>query len=58
MHVANKGGIIIFITLNKYLKTKYGEGLRKKLKEKDVDIIIDFLSFLFLKPVPIQPLQK
>jgi adenine-specific DNA-methyltransferase len=44
MHVANKGGIIIFITLNKYLKTKYGEGLRKKLKEKDVDIIIDFFE--------------
>jgi adenine-specific DNA-methyltransferase len=44
MHVANKGGIIIFITLNKYLKTKYGEGLRKKLKEKDVDLIIDFFE--------------
>jgi hypothetical protein len=44
LSVANKGGIIIFITLNKYLKTKYGEGLRKKLKDKNVDLIIDFFE--------------
>jgi len=44
LSVTNPGGIIIFITLNKYLKTKYGEGLRKKLKEKNVDLIIDFFE--------------
>jgi adenine-specific DNA-methyltransferase len=44
MQVTNLGGIIIFITLNKYLKTKYGAGLRKKLKEKNVDLIIDFFE--------------
>lgn len=44
LSVTNKGGIIIFITLNKYLKTKYGEGLRKKLKDKNVDLIIDFFE--------------
>ena len=44
LFVANPGGIIIFITLNKYLKTKYGLGLRKKLKEKNVDLIIDFFE--------------
>jgi hypothetical protein len=42
--VTNQGGIIIFITLNKFLKTKYGEGLRKKLKNKNVDLIIDFFE--------------
>lgn len=42
--VSNHGGIIIFITLNKYLKTKYGEGLRKKLRNKNVDLIIDFFE--------------
>jgi len=42
--VTNKGGIIIFITLNKFLKTKYGEGLRKKLENKNVDLIIDFFE--------------
>ncbi|MEK7263098.1 MAG: Eco57I restriction-modification methylase domain-containing protein [Bacteroidota bacterium] len=41
---ANTSGVIIFITLNKYLKTKYGEGLRNKLKEKNVDFIIDFFE--------------
>lgn len=41
---ANPGGTIIFITLNKYLKTKYGTGLRKKLKDKNVDMIIDFFE--------------
>jgi len=44
LSVANPEGIIIFITLNKYLKTKYGEGLRKKLKNKNVDLIIDFFE--------------
>ncbi|MFH2144216.1 MAG: DNA methyltransferase [Bacteroidota bacterium] len=44
LSVTNPGGIIIFITLNKYLKTKYGAGLRKKLKEKNVDLIIDFFE--------------
>ena len=44
LYVTNPGGIIIFITLNKYLKTKYGEGLRKKLKGKNVDLIIDFFE--------------
>ena len=44
LYVTNPGGVIIFITLNKYLKTKYGEGLRKKLKEKNVDLIIDFFE--------------
>ncbi len=44
LYVANKGGIIIFITLNKYLKTKYGVGLRKKLKDRNVDLIIDFFE--------------
>ncbi|MFZ2657998.1 MAG: DNA methyltransferase [Victivallales bacterium] len=42
LSVVNPGGIVIFITLNKFLKTKYGEGLRKKLKDKNVDLIIDF----------------
>ncbi len=44
LYVTNPGGVVIFITLNKYLKTKYGEGLRKKLKDKDVDLIIDFFE--------------
>jgi len=44
LHVTNPGGVIIFITLNKYLKTKYGEGLRNKLKDKNVDLIIDFFE--------------
>ncbi|MCX6320560.1 MAG: Eco57I restriction-modification methylase domain-containing protein [Bacteroidia bacterium] len=44
LSVTNYGGIIIFITLNKYLKTKYGTGLRKKLKDKNVDLIIDFFE--------------
>lgn len=44
LYVTNPGGVIIFITLNKYLKTKYGEGLRKKLKDKNVDLIIDFFE--------------
>jgi adenine-specific DNA-methyltransferase len=44
LSVSNPGGITIFITLNKYLKTKYGEGLRKKLKDKNVDLIIDFFE--------------
>lgn len=44
LYVTNPSGVIIFITLNKYLKTKYGEGLRKKLKDKNVDLIIDFFE--------------
>lgn len=44
LYVTNPGGVIIFITLNKYLKTKYGEGLRNKLKDKNVDLIIDFFE--------------
>lgn len=44
LYVTNPGGVIIFITLNKYLKTRYGSGLRKKLKDKCVDLIIDFFE--------------
>lgn len=44
LYVAKPGGVVIFITLNKYLKTKYGEGLRKKFQEKNVDLIIDFFE--------------
>ena len=44
LKIVSDGGIIIFITLNKFLKTKYGEGLRKKLKDKNVDKIIDFFE--------------
>lgn len=44
LYVIKPGGTIVFITLNKYLKTKYGTGLRKKFQEKNVDIIIDFFE--------------
>lgn len=44
LNISKLGGVIIFITLNKYLKTKYGEGLRNKLKDKNVDLIIDFFE--------------
>lgn len=44
LNISKPGGVIIFITLNKYLKTKYGEGLRNKLKDKNVDLIIDFFE--------------
>ncbi len=44
LSVVNNNGIIIFITLNKFLKTQYGIGLRNKLKEINVDMIIDFFE--------------
>jgi hypothetical protein len=40
-----ESGILIYITLNKYLKTKYGLELRNYLaKNYDVDTIIDFFE--------------
>jgi len=40
-----KEGVLIYITLNKYLKTKYGLELRNELaKNYDVDEIIDFFE--------------
>ncbi|MCX6162735.1 MAG: hypothetical protein NTV87_15545 [Ignavibacteriae bacterium] len=44
LNIVDADGIIIFITLNKYLKTKYGAGLRNKLRFKNVDLIIDFFE--------------
>ncbi len=37
-------GVLMFITLNKYLKTKYGKDLRNTLANKTVDLIIDFFE--------------
>jgi hypothetical protein len=40
-----KDAVLIYITLNKYLKTKYGLELRNLLaSEHDVDLIIDFFE--------------
>ena len=40
-----ENGVLMFITLNKYLKTQYGKELRNTLAEKvDVDLIIDFFE--------------
>ena len=40
-----ENGVLLFITLNKYLKTQYGKQLRNTLSDKvDVDLIIDFFE--------------
>ena len=45
LNILKRKGTLIYITLNKYLKTKYGLELRNLLsKEYDVDIIIDFFE--------------
>lgn len=45
LSVLKPGGVLNFITLNKYLKTKYGLELRNLLAKKyDVDLIIDFFE--------------
>ena len=35
-------GTLSFITSNKFIKTSYGENIRKLLSEKDIDKLIDF----------------
>jgi len=44
LKITHENSVIIFITLNKWLKTKYGVELRNYLKEKDVTKIIDFFE--------------
>ncbi|MBV6477750.1 MAG: hypothetical protein HGGPFJEG_00494 [Ignavibacteria bacterium] len=45
LRIVSNMGCIIFITLNKYLKTKYGLELRNLLKDKYfVDLIVDFFE--------------
>jgi hypothetical protein len=45
LRLLKENGILIYITLNKYLKTKYGLELRNYLaKNFDVDTIIDFFE--------------
>jgi len=45
LRLLKENGILIYITLNKYLKTKYGLELRNYLALNfDVDIIIDFFE--------------
>ena len=45
LNLLKNKGVLVYITLNKYLKTKYGLELRKLLaNEYDVDLIIDFFE--------------
>ena len=45
MTILNKHGLLAYITLNKYLKTKYGSDLRKTMTNNvTVDKIIDFFE--------------
>ena len=45
LELLKEKGVLAYITLNKYLKTKYGLKLRKLLaNEYDVDVIIDFFE--------------
>jgi hypothetical protein len=45
LKLAKKNGVISFITLNKWLKTKYGKELRRTFTEDaSVDFIIDFFE--------------
>ncbi|MDO9152379.1 MAG: Eco57I restriction-modification methylase domain-containing protein [Paludibacter sp.] len=45
LNILAEDGVLMFITLNKYLKTQYGKELRNTLAEKvDVDLIIDFFE--------------
>jgi hypothetical protein len=45
LNILAENGVLMFITLNKYLKTQYGKELRNTLAEKvDVDLIIDFFE--------------
>ena len=45
LSILNKNGVLGFITLNKFLKTLYGAGLRKKI-QSDVNIekVVDFFE--------------
>ncbi|MCF3588911.1 Eco57I restriction-modification methylase domain-containing protein [Planktothrix agardhii 1029] len=45
LKIFKKKGVLFFITLNKFLKTKYGVELRNELANKyDIDLIIDFFE--------------
>lgn len=44
LNLLNEKATMVFITLNKWLKTKYGKELRDKLRTKIVDVIIDFFE--------------
>lgn len=44
LNLSKKNGVIALITLNKYLKTKYGSNLREYLQTRCVPIIIDFFE--------------
>ena len=45
LKLLSTNGVMMFITLNKYLKTKYGKDLRETLANKaTVDLIIDFFE--------------
>jgi hypothetical protein len=50
LKLLKNNGVLLYITLNKYLKTKYGLELRKELaKNYDVDKIIDFFELPIFK---------
>ncbi|MEN3014672.1 MAG: TaqI-like C-terminal specificity domain-containing protein [bacterium] len=42
MNLLEDGGILAFISSNKWMRASYGKNLRKKLKEKSILKIIDF----------------
>ena len=44
LNIVKKNAFISYITLNKYLKTRYGLELRKLLKTKQIHSIIDFFE--------------
>ncbi|SFF48279.1 Eco57I restriction-modification methylase domain-containing protein [Thermoflexibacter ruber] len=44
LELLKEGGTLGFITPNKWFKTKYGEGLRKILKNLEIEQIVDFFE--------------
>ncbi len=45
LNILNKNGILGFISSNKFMKTGYGENLRKLLSQKNILQILDFTDF-------------
>jgi len=44
LQILREKAVLIYITSNKWLKTKYGEGLRKKLSQLQTDFVINFFE--------------
>lgn len=44
LNIVKPGGVVTYITLNKWLKTQYGFSLRKILQQISLDHIIDFFE--------------